>query len=100
MAKRYLAKRTRVSRSSAEWRSLMEAYEASGLSKSAFCREHGVAPSSMNKALQRVCGTGRSELAAPAFVAVSVPAEPAASTPSWDVELQLSAETVIRLRIG
>jgi transposase-like protein len=98
MSERGSVKRTRVSRSRAEWVSLIEAYEASGASRGAFCREHGVAPSSFNKAFDRLRGSG-SRRSSP-FVAVSVPEPAAVAKTGWDVELQLSAETFIRLRMS
>ena len=92
--------RARVARSPSEWQSLVAQFEAGGMSKSAFCRQHGVAFSSFAKALVRLGGAQAPTAAPSPFVAVSVPAPEVAPTATWDVELQLSPDTIIRVRMG
>ena len=98
------SRRTRVARSAAQWRELFEAFEASGLSKSAFCRERGLALSSFNRALRELRGDGASASSQPLtrspFVEVAAPQMAEGPSPSFELELQLSAETVLRLRMG
>ena len=97
-------RRPRVARSAMQWRELFGAFEASGLSKSAFCRERDVALSSFNRALRELRCDGASAssqpLTASPFVAVTAPQVTEAPSPSFELELQLSAETVLRLRMG
>lgn len=93
--------RARVARSRAQWGELVSKFEASGMSRSAFCREHALARSSFDKAMRRSRGVdGAGAIERSPFVAVSIPEAAAESKPVWDVELQLSAQTIIRLRMG
>ena len=89
----------RIARTREQWESLVRQFEASDLSTSAFCREQAVAPSSFNKARRRLRGSPPVGSPGPApFVAVSVPEPVVSSEPKWDVELQLSSQTLIRVR--
>jgi len=69
-------------RNEAQWRGLVEEWRASGLSKEAFARSHGVSPSTLGWWTCRF----RNEVPAPRFLEVVV-APPAAPAPDLLVEL-------------
>ena len=48
------ARRRRVTRSEAEWRTIVKRFERSGLTRSEFCVREGVAASSLSQATRRV----------------------------------------------
>ena len=91
-----LVSKQRRRRSEAEWRELVERFEGSGQTRERFCAEQGVALSSLGywrrKVHQGVCHppAGRPE-------AVFVELQSAHSSP-WDVELELGAGMVLRVR--
>lgn len=92
----------RVRRSEAEWRAVMDRYETSGLSESAFCRRAKLSRSSFVKWKRRLADGGRSS---PAFVEW-IPPAPAPGEPeverapaqSGEFELQLPGGAVLRWR--
>ncbi|HEM47626.1 MAG TPA: IS66 family insertion sequence hypothetical protein [Alphaproteobacteria bacterium] len=92
----------RVRRSEAEWRAVLDRYEASGLSESAFCRRAKLPRSSFVKWKRRLAGGARSS---PAFVEwlppAPAPAEPAAErtrAEGGEFELQLPGGVALRWR--
>ena len=93
-------RRRRIRRSREQWRSLVTRFEESGQRREAFCAETGISVST----LRRWCSRFRQRTApavSPAPVFVELPAQqepPAPSAPSWEVELQLDAGVVLRLR--
>ena len=96
-----LKSRTRVMRSQGQWKALLEEFNTSGLTKSAFCKKHRIATSSLYRWQQLLA-----EHAGPTdFIDVT---QPLSSTPvpppapsgdnDWQVELELGADVVLRLR--
>ena len=91
-----------IRRSREEWRELVARFEASGQTREEFCAEMGIGESTLRRWCSRFrkqppaasCGT-------PVFV--ELPAEEkksSASVQPWEVELQLDAGVVLRLRRG
>ena len=90
----------RIRRSREEWRELAARFEASGQTRERFCAEMGIGVST----LRRWCSRLRERTppaSGGAAVFVELPAEekrPRASVQPWEVELQLDAGVVLRLR--
>jgi hypothetical protein len=94
----------RIMRSRSQWKTLLEEFNSSGLSKVAFCKQHGIAISSLNrwqKMLEEKTGGAD-------FIDVTEPLSIAPAGPSltpecdnlWQVELALGNDIVLRLRTG
>lgn len=87
-------------RSREEWQALVARFQDSGQSREQFCEEMAIEMST----LRRWCSRFRERPAQPVSRAplfVEWPAEQKrtnAVAPSWEVELQLGAEVVLRLR--
>jgi transposase-like protein len=102
--------RRRVRRSAAQWRTLVAAFEQSGVSRRAFCARHGVSVSTFDWWRKRLGTEPRCLPVARAdgnalFVELSAPLVAGASdatraAPAWDLELELGAGMVLRLRRG
>jgi putative transposase len=93
-----------IRRSVAQWRTLVSAFERSGETRRAFCARHGVPISTLDWWRKRLRGVGEQRLphrpGASLFVELTqseVPPTPPV-TPNWDVELELGAGVVLRLR--
>jgi hypothetical protein len=94
-------------RGEAQWHALVSAFEKSGTSRRAFCARHGVALSTFDwwrkrlRAVPREAHAGRAERDA-LFVELTAPAAALADSrrvvPAWDLELELGAGMVLRLR--
>ena len=89
-----------IRRSREEWEALVARYEESGQTRERFCAEMGIGEST----LRRWCSRLRERTPAvvsKAPVFVELPAEdkrPGAAVQPWEVELQLDAGIVLRLR--
>ena len=89
-------------RSRAQWRSIIAEWERSGLSQRAFCAESGIRYSSFihqRHALRQA--DQEAATVAPTFVEVPLPQDSApqeARSDSWELELELGAGVVVRLR--
>lgn len=92
----------RINRSRRQWQSLLDDFHRSGLTKVAFCKQHGVAASSLNR-WQRML---ESDAEISGFIDVT---EPLSRTPetrsprrdsdnAWQVELALGNDIVLRIR--
>jgi len=95
---RNLAKKRRIRRSESEWRELFVRFETSGLSRAAFCAEQGVVLSSFARWWRRLRPAARRApalMADPVFVELAAERDPGTH---WDVELELGAGMVLRLR--
>jgi len=91
----------KVWRSKAQWQALLDELATSGLTKSAFCQKHAIAPSNLyrwQKILAEASApTGFIDITEP--VVQAVPAAPVPSSDShWQVELELGAGVVLRVR--
>ena len=92
-----LSKRRRIQRSESEWRELFTRFDQSGQTREAFCAEHGVVLSSFIRWRRKLRPSARRP---PAVVQERVFVELASKreAPHWDVELELGASVVLRLR--
>ena len=90
----------RVMRSHNQWRALLEEFNNSGLTKTAFCKKHRIATSSLYR-WQRILSQYAGDTD---FIDVteSLSTTPAPAVPErdnhWQVELALGAGVVLRLR--
>jgi transposase-like protein len=90
----------RIRRSREEWEVLVTRYEESGQTPERFCAEMGIGQST----LRRWCSRLRERSPAPGSrspVFVELPSEqkqPGSTAQPWEVEVQLGAEVVLRLR--
>jgi len=93
--------RTRVMRSKAQWKALLEEFSNSGLTKSAFCKKHRIATSSLYRWQQLIAEhvgvTDFIDVTQPLSSAPVPPPAPAEDN-DWQVELELGAGIVLRLR--
>ena len=94
--------RTRVMRTQRQWKALLNEFNDSGLTRLAFCKKHRIAASSLYRWQQLLAEEpgGATE-----FIDVTQPlANAPASAPThscdnnWQVELELGAGIVLRLR--
>ena len=93
---RAINKQRRVRRSEAEWRDLFARFEQSGQTREAFCAEHSVVLSSFIRWWKKLHQGSQHRAAVvqdPVFVELASGREP-----RWEVELQLGAGVVLRLR--
>ena len=93
-------RKTRVQRSRDQWKTLVREFAASGLTKVAFCKKHGIATSCLYR-WQKVFAeqpvlADFIDITQP--VAGATPAPLAADDEPWQVELELGAGIVLRLR--
>jgi putative transposase len=94
-----------IRRSRAQWQALLARAASSGLSVSAFCRREGISSASFYQWRKRLAGAtvqelpARPAMASPAFVDLGTLGEAAsADRAGWDIELELEAGVVLRLR--
>ena len=95
--------KSRTTRTRAQWKSLVEEFNISGLTKTAFRKRHGIAASGLYRWQKMLA-----EDSAPAnFIDITDPVVKAtASTPApecqnlWQVELELGAGVILRVRTG
>jgi putative transposase len=93
--------------SAAQWRALISEFEASGVSQQAFCTRHGLAKSTFELWRRKLRGA-RVDVAGvrpeALFVELTAPivdkTEASPAAPAWEVELDLGAGVVLRLRRG
>ena len=90
----------RVQRTRGQWKSLVDEFTTSGLTKVAFCKKRGIATSCFHR-WQQVFAR---QPAAGEFIDITEPIAAVASPPpvegsaNWQVELELGAGMVLRLR--
>lgn len=89
-----------IRRSREEWKVLVARYEASGQTRERFCAEMGIGESTLRRWCSRLRErTPPTVSTAPVFV--ELPAQdkrPGTAVQPWEVELQLDAGVVLRLR--
>ena len=96
--------RTLIRRSAEQWQEILQRFEHSGQTQAAFCAAEGLALSTFSL-WRRKLNSSRGMIPnndAAMFVALpdsDIPG-PSLSTTLWDVELQLGADVVLRLRRG
>ena len=93
--------RTLIRRSAEQWREIQQRFEHSGQTQAAFCAGEGLALSTFTL-WRRKLDSSRGMIPnndAAMFVALPDSNIPV-STTLWDVELQLGADVVLRLRHG
>ncbi|MBT4521011.1 MAG: hypothetical protein HOC23_13500 [Halieaceae bacterium] len=95
-----LKPKKRIQRTRGQWKSLVDEFTASGLTKVAFCKKRGIATSCFHRWQQVFAG----QSAAGEFIDITEPIAAVASLPSvegnadWQVELELGAGMFLRLR--
>lgn len=93
--------KSRITRTKAQWKSLVEAFHTSGLTKTVFCKRHGIATSCLYRWEKLL-----SEDFVPAdFIDVTEPVTRAKTAGQasdvhshWQVELELGAGVILRVR--
>ena len=91
-----LTKQRRTHRSEAAWRKLFTQFERSGQTRARFCAEQGLALNSFTRWRQRLRQASRNPSAvAEDALFVELAAD---AGPCWDVELELGAGVVLRVR--
>ena len=93
-------RRARIMRTQEQWKALLDEYNTSGLTRAAFCKKHRIATSSLYRWQQLFEHASNAD-----FIDVT---EPLANAPKphpvpvrdndWQVELELGAGIVLRLR--
>jgi hypothetical protein len=81
----------------AQWRTLVERGQSSGLSVAAFCRSQGISPASYYRWRERLAqNTASSDTlgTAPGFIDLGT----LGASRGWDLEIDLGAGIVLRLR--
>jgi len=95
-------KRIRVSRTPDQWQSLFDRFEQSGQSRDQFCHEQGLSLSSFSRwrtKLRKQTLVKPASSESPVFTELTSAVQPEESPVSgWDIELQLGAGVLIRLR--
>lgn len=99
---RNAGKPKRQYRTANQWREIVEAFHRSDLTRTEFCKQHGIAASGLynwQRKLEQPCASPSSNK--DAFVEIQPPAA-STDTPSpiWDVELELGHGRVLRVRIA
>ncbi len=93
--------RTRVNRSKAQWKKLVDEYDVSEITQAEFCRQHKIACSSFLKWRKRFSTQSAND-----FVNITEPLEkaPSLNTPEnqatvpWQVELEIGVGIILRIR--
>lgn len=98
-----LIRRPRVRRNNEQWQDIFHRFEQSGQTREVFCAEHALALSTFSRWRQRLRAVSASQPLsheAVSFVELSAPDDvmAAPSSAPWDVELQLGADIVLRIR--
>ena len=95
-------KRIRVSRTPDQWQSLFDRFEQSGQSRDQLCHEQGISLSSFSRwrtKLRKQALAKPTPSESPLFTELTSAVQPEGSPVSgWDIELQLGAGVLIRLR--
>lgn len=93
--------KTRVRRTTAQWKALLEEYASSGLTQTAFCQKHHIAPSSLCKWQKYFAN----QPATSGFIEITesltktpLPLADCGPDGPWQVELELGPGVVLRVR--
>ncbi len=91
----------RVRRSEAQWRQLMNTFEAGNLSANEYCVQNNLKYTTFCKWRQRLQSALRSDQTSPSFIEITDLAKaPPDNQLAWDIELELGSGTFLRLRRG
>ena len=96
-----IMKRRRGTRhTAAQWQELVERFEREGQTRGRFCAAHGLALSTFDLWRRKLCGAPavREELPGALFVELSDAPVTETGAVSWEVELELGAGVVLRVR--
>ena len=95
--------KAKVWRTQSQWKALLDNYESSGLTKTVFCQQNGIASSSLYKWQNYFAD----QAAKPDFIDITAPlagAKPSQDTRypdgDWQVELELGAGVILRVRVN
>ena len=93
----------RIRRSHAQWRDIFTQFEASSLSATAFCKQHGIAYGSFMRWRPRVdAATGHTaQVSADDWLPIQLTAGAEEDSPTargWDIELALPGGVQLRMR--
>ena len=92
----------RIKRSRGQWQSLLDDFHRSGLTKVAFCKQRGVATSSLNRWQRMLEGQPEGgnfvDVTEPLSVAPVSASTRRDSDNAWQVELALGNDIVLRIR--
>ncbi|MCP5417459.1 MAG: transposase [Chromatiaceae bacterium] len=93
-------KHLRIKRTPEQWRVIFDRYLASGQTSEQFCREQGISHSTFGHWRTKLRKQPSSQpLPADATLFTELTSEvPTPVSPGWDIELQLGADVVLRLR--
>ncbi|NIR53082.1 MAG: transposase [Phycisphaerae bacterium] len=90
----------RTYRTAAQWAKIVDEYESSDMTQEAFCKQHGIASSGLykwrNKRKEKRNQSPITDLEDSSFINMTPGLDK--SSAGWDIELQLGAETVLRIR--
>jgi len=93
-------KTKRTYRTAAQWAEIVKDYESSNLTQDAFCKQHNIASSGLYKWRNRLKDKRNespiTDVENSSFIDMTP--ELSRSATGWDIELQLGAETVLRIR--
>jgi hypothetical protein len=89
----------KIRRSKAQWQTIIQEFEQSGLSGQDFCRDKGLAQSSFYKWCSLLKNKSENIPAPPSFLEITPPTT-TASNPAqdWTVELCLGRDVIVRIR--
>ena len=93
--------KNRVMRTETQWKALLDEFNTSGLTRSAFCKQHRIATSSLYRWQKALTGPSTAaefiDITEP--VVKSAPTLPVPGNDSlWQVELELGAGVILRVR--
>lgn len=96
------AKPKRQYRTADQWREIVEAFQCNSLTRTEFCKQHGIAASGLYNWQRKFEQQGIQERNdGNAFVEIRPPVVPAEKpNQTWDVELELGQGRVLRLRMA
>ena len=96
--------RTLIRRSAEQWQEIQQRFEHSGQTQAAFCAAEGLVLSTFTLWRRKLASSREMVTNNDAAMFVALPdndiPSPSSSTTLWDVELQLGADVVLRLRHG
>lgn len=94
-------KAKRTYRTATQWAKIVEEYESSDMTQEAFCKQRGIASSGLyqwrNKLNEQQKRSSVADIEKSALI--NMTPDMTQQSANWDVELQLTPETVLRFRL-